>query len=56
MKCKKFDDDSGLVIEEHPTSFLDKNFNDKFVADETDKDVVSRPVEIRALDAGWIFK
>ncbi len=39
-------------IASHKTSFLDKNFHDKFL----DPSLNQRPVEAKAIDAGWIFK
>lgn len=56
MRCINFNEEEGYAIDTHPTCFLDKAFVDKFQAEQNDPTIKSRPIVIKALDAGWIFK
>ena len=53
LKCKSEIDEEDSLIESHPTTFLDMGFYEKFT-DEVNGKI--RPVVIKAIDAGWIFK
>lgn len=53
LKVKSEIDDEDSLIESHPTTFLDMDFYEKFT-DEVNGKI--RPVVIKAIDAGWIFK
>lgn len=41
-----------LYISSFPTCFMDENFDNKF----KDPNSKTRPVKIKAIDAGWVFK
>jgi hypothetical protein len=52
LHCKPFEGNESGYFRSHHTSFLDKEFFEKF----QDEEQPMKPVVIRSLDTSWIFK